>query len=263
MTVFLFSYDERSLGSKELSRGLGCSRIRHTNSTFKGAPKHTVIIWGARTIPEEVAKCTLINRPELLERVVNKRDFFEMMNAPDGARIPPFTTDSKEAFSWIKEGVVVVARTKLAAKSGAGIVFLDSSTDVDEWVKAPLYTQYVKKAEEYRIHIAFGEVIDQQRKILRKVHPDTGEPIDPKTVDFRIRNLANGFIFAKQGLSVPDDVFKQAKKAMVKSGLDFGAVDVIYNKSQNKAYVLEINSAPGLENSTVENYVKAFKARLL
>lgn len=260
--IYLYSYDERSLGSKEISRGLKASRIRHHGSTFQGSPDKTVIIWGAREIPEEVAKCGLVNKPEALKRVINKRDFFKLMSESDGARIPPFTTDPKEAVEWAKKGLSVVARTKLESKSGAGIVFLDDSDTLSDWLKAPLYTQYIKKAEEYRIHIAFGHVIDIQRKILRKTHPDTGEPIDPKTVDFRVRNLANGFIFAKQNLDVPSDVIYQAEKAMKKVKLDFGGVDVIFNKSQNKAYVLEINSAPGLEGSTVDSYVSAFKANL-
>jgi D-alanine-D-alanine ligase-like ATP-grasp enzyme len=41
--------------------------------------------------------------------------------------------------------------------------------------------------------------------------------------------------------------------------LDFGAVDVIYNRAQDKAYVLEVNTAPGLEGSTLDNYVEAIQ----
>lgn len=263
MNLFLFSYDERSRGSKEISKGLNARRIRHAGSTFQGSKDKTVIIWGGTDIPDEVKKCTLVNRPEKIKTVVNKRGFFEKMKASEnGPRIPPFTVTLKEAFEWARQGHQVVARTKLEAKSGAGIVFLDSSEDIGDWVSAPLYTQYIKKAEEYRIHIAFGEVIDAQKKVLRKVHPETGEPIDPKTVDFRVRNLANGFIFAKQNLDIPEDVLTQAKRAMKCSDLDFGGVDVIFNKTQNKAYVLEINSAPGLEGSTIDSYVEAFKRNL-
>ena len=53
-----------------------------------------------------------------------------------------------------------------------------------------------------------------------------------------------------------------ALAAMVASGLDFGAVDVIWNSRRLEAYVLEINSAPGLQGQTVENYAAAFR-RLL
>jgi glutathione synthase/RimK-type ligase-like ATP-grasp enzyme len=45
---------------------------------------------------------------------------------------------------------------------------------------------------------------------------------------------------------------------MLASGLDFGAVDVIWNERQQRAYVLEINSAPGLEGTTIDDYVRYF-----
>jgi len=41
-------------------------------------------------------------------------------------------------------------------------------------------------------------------------------------------------------------------------GLDFGAVDIIYNEHENQYYVLEVNTAPGLEGTTVEKYAEAF-----
>jgi glutathione synthase/RimK-type ligase-like ATP-grasp enzyme len=40
-------------------------------------------------------------------------------------------------------------------------------------------------------------------------------------------------------------------------GLDFGAVDIIWNEREDKCYVLEVNTAPGLQGSTLENYANA------
>jgi D-alanine-D-alanine ligase-like ATP-grasp enzyme len=42
-------------------------------------------------------------------------------------------------------------------------------------------------------------------------------------------------------------------------GLDFGAADVLFNARRNQAYVLEVNTAPGLEGQTVNDYAEAFK----
>ena len=44
--------------------------------------------------------------------------------------------------------------------------------------------------------------------------------------------------------------------------LNYGAVDIIYNKKQNKCYVLEINTAPGLINQTANLYANNFKEYL-
>jgi D-alanine-D-alanine ligase-like ATP-grasp enzyme len=73
-----------------------------------------------------------------------------------------------------------------------------------------------------------------------------------------VRNLANGFVYVFDE-APPACVKEEAIKALESTGLAFGAVDVIYNQQQDKAYVLEINTAPGLEQRTAEAYALAFK----
>ena len=58
-------------------------------------------------------------------------------------------------------------------------------------------------------------------------------------------------------------VKEQALKAIQALGLDFGAVDVGYNTRENKAYVYEVNSAPGLQGTTLTAYTNAFKELLI
>jgi D-alanine-D-alanine ligase-like ATP-grasp enzyme len=58
---------------------------------------------------------------------------------------------------------------------------------------------------------------------------------------------------------MPGDVLVQAVRAMAGSGLEFGACDLIWNQKREKAYILEINCAPGLEGTTVEIYRDAIK----
>ncbi|MDT9694122.1 hypothetical protein Q5762_38495, partial [Streptomyces sp. P9(2023)] len=82
---------------------------------------------------------------------------------------PMFTTSKEEAQGWLDEGTIVVARTMLRGHSGAGIVLHSGD---DELVDAPLYVKYVKKTQEYRVHVAFGEILDQQRKARRQDTPD-------------------------------------------------------------------------------------------
>jgi D-alanine-D-alanine ligase-like ATP-grasp enzyme len=123
-------------------------------------------------------------------------------------------------------------------------------------VEAPLYTVYVPKKMEFRVHVFKGNdasfIVDIQRKIKKP---------DAEVKDWKIRNLDNGFIYARNGVEeiVPEDVRVQARCAFDLSGLDFGAVDVIFNEGQGRAYVLEINTAPGISGTTVENYADAFR----
>ena len=50
----------------------------------------------------------------------------------------------------------------------------------------------------------------------------------------------------------------QTSQSAFVSNLDFGAVDLIWNEHENKCYVLEVNSAPGIEGTTLQQYVTAF-----
>lgn len=124
------------------------------------------------------------------------------------------------------------------------------------FVKAPLYTKYVPKKDEYRVHVVAGKVIDVQRKALRNgwLEEHGGD------VNYKVRNLANGFVYVRQDVVAPKQVMEEPVKAMEILKLDFGAVDVVYNAKKESAYVLEINTAPGLEGTSVDNYAKALGA---
>ena len=113
---------------------------------------------------------------------------------------------------------------------------------------APLYTQYVNKRKEFRVHVCANKVFDVQQKVRSSRYQGVA--------GFEVRNTANGFIFQRMGITVPDSAYFEAIKAITALGLDFGAVDVIWNESQDKAYVLEVNTAPGLEGSSVLNYAR-------
>ena len=54
----------------------------------------------------------------------------------------------------------------------------------------------------------------------------------------------------------------EATKAVAALGLDFGAVDVIYNEKYGRAYVLEVNTAPGLGEGIAIMYARVFMEKL-
>jgi D-alanine-D-alanine ligase-like ATP-grasp enzyme len=125
----------------------------------------------------------------------------------------------------------------------------------DTWeVSAPLYVKYIPKKDEYRVHVVRGEIIDIQRKGLREELKGT------EGVNFKVRNLANGFVFVRNdGRTVPECVLTVGRQAVQALELDFGAADVIYNAQQNRAYAIEVNSAPGLQGTTIVNYTNALR----
>lgn len=168
------------------------------------------------------------------------------------ARTPSFTTSSMEAQLWLNQGYTVVERHVLNGNSGAGIRLVEPG-EGEGINKAPLYVRYVPKKQEYRIHVCGGQAVDIQRKARRR-------DVEDDAINWKIRNHDNGFIFARnEGDVTPPDVIVQAVNAVNLLGLAFGAVDVIFNDKEQKAYVLEVNTAPGLSGTTLEGYVARFK----
>ena len=253
MVGYLYSYNQGSVGSRALAESLGIRRLRHQGSTFRGSPNKVVINWGASELPAHLNGSPIINRPEDVAVCCDKLRFFQKMaEVQDAPRIPDFTTDSRTALNWVGDGNTVCIRTMLRASGARGLVIVNRD-NVNEFVQAPLYTKYVPKKEEYRVHVVRGRVIDIQRKALR-------QDIDREQANWKIRNLENGFIFARnEGHQAPPDVSVQALKAMAASGLDFGAVDILYKAADRTAWVLEINTAPGLMNTTLEVYTNALR----
>jgi hypothetical protein len=247
----LYSYKPGSKSATALATSLGIKTIRHKGSKFKGREDKLIINWGASEVPEEVNKCTVVNNADSVKLASNKLTFFRTVK--DYVSVPDFTTDKEEAKAWFDDGIAVVVREKLTGNSGEGIVILDDDLPWDQYnhSNAKMYVKYVKKKDEYRIHVVDGAVIDKRRKALRSDFPKS-------RADFRVRNYDGGFIFARDGFEVPTCVEEEAVKAVLACGLDFGAVDVVWNNFHQKAYVLEVNTAPGLEGSTVDNYAAAF-----
>lgn len=204
----------------------------------------TVINWG-NTSPLTVgANVRVLNKPSAIAVAVNKLSAFRVMR-DGGVRVPDFQTDKPTGSRDI-----YLARTVLGGSGGAGIVVIRPG---DVIPAAPLYTQYVRKTEEWRIHVAFGRAIFAQMKLRER---DNDQTADQKL----IRNHDNGWVFAPRDLDVAGpDAVNEAVKAVAALGLDFGAVDIIIGKRDDLPYVLEVNTAPGIQSPTLkEAYQQAF-----
>lgn len=160
-----------------------------------------------------------------------------------GVEHPEFTRDRNVAAGWIAAGDAVMCRTLLRASEGRGIVVAES---VDQLVPAPLYTRYVKKKAEFRVHVLNGEVIDVQQK--RKRRGFDGER------ETKVRNLANGYVFCRDGIVEPAGLRDLAVSATRAVGYNLGAVDIAYNERNNRLVVLEVNANPGMQGTTLEKY---------
>lgn len=244
--VRIYPYNQGSRSARALADALN-GRVLKTDGTsvYRQRQGDLVINWGA----SGAVPFTTLNPPAMVARAANKLAAFQVMQAA-GVNVPAFWTRSGDIPQAAFDTGGVVCRTILNGHSGRGIVLADTEADL---VPAPLYTQYVKKQDEYRIHIVNGEVIAVQRKARR---------MDVENPNWRIRNHGNGFAFVRDGVNPPADVIEQARASIISLGLDFGGIDVIWNEHQQRAFVLECNTACGLEGQTVLDYANAFRRYL-
>lgn len=250
MRYRILPYKQGSKSAKALAGALGGKVLKLVGSSFVPTSGDLIINWGRTDTGIDCDR--LLNFGPAVHQASNKLKFFERMTAVGlDIHVPRYWT---AAASIPSDVYPVVCRTVLAGHSGEGIVIANSP---DELVPAPLYVQYVKKKEEYRIHVGKNSagsasiIIDSQQKKRRKDHDSP---------NWKVRNHANGFIYARQGIDIPENVLTAAQLALAATDLDFGAVDVTWNEQEKKAYVLEINTAPGLEGQTVVNYGAFFKS---
>lgn len=219
------------------------------SSSLVARPSLHIINWGCSTVPNRLRNGTFINNVRAVAAASNKLSAFNGMKADGSINLPEYTESYDTALEWVNEGKVVVCRTKLNGHSGAGIVLAARQEDVVQ--NCPLYVKYIKKASEFRVHVAFGKVIDVQAK--RKRADYEGD------TDYAIRNHHTGWVYCREDVVEPATLREQAIASILTLGLDFGAVDIIYNKHLNQCFVLEVNTAPGLEGTSVTNYTNAFK----
>lgn len=249
--MWMLPYKNGSAGAGDLAKELGVKQIKREGSKFKGSKEKVVINWGSSSTTEEVEKCQVLNKPEAVAIATNKLTWMNHIlrlnnEGRDYCEIPNFWTRRATCEDYIANGKKVVCRTVLNGHSGAGIVIASTMAEV---VDAPLYVEYRSKKREYRVHIFGGEVVDVQRKARDHAVPDD-------QVNWQVRNHQNGFVYVRDEdlAHIPVNVMQQAVYACRMTGLDFCAVDVIYNEAQRFATVLEINTAPGLSGTTLEGY---------
>jgi hypothetical protein len=205
MSIKVYPYRAGSRGAKELAQALGGRVLRREGSKYRYREGDFIINFGARDCPFRGRH--VANQPDTIEPASNKLTCFNVMKEA-GVSVPPYWTRKEDIPN---EAFPIMCRTKLQAHSGEGIVVAERR---DQLVNAPLYTQYMKKKHEFRVHVlrkpgAGSSIIITQRKARKNGVEDA---------NFMIRNLANGFVYIIPD-AVPDCVETEAVKALESTGL--------------------------------------------
>lgn len=244
--LYILPYKLGSRSAKALATSLNALRVRGQKRLGRSA---VVINWGNKLITpfNRRGVIAVINTKEAVAQAANKITTFSVLTRA-GVVTVPWTVDIAYAKGWIKDSVVMCRHT-VTSSQGAGIEVVQPGHELP---RCPLFTKFIPKAHEYRVHVAFGKVID----FTKKRRQNGGV-----TSDY-IKNYANGWVFCREDAALPTMISEACVKAIAALGLHFGAVDVLYKEKENKYYILEVNTAPGIEGSTLTSYVKAFKERI-
>lgn len=235
-TAFLLYHAASHVTGNRLGDYLG---IPHGRST--GDPVDHLIRWGSRTGAGWRPAEQVINSQSSLE---NNTDKLDAMKQLDNGGIPvPNYSEDRDDLGDALEYPVVGRETDHARGEDINLIlqWRDSYlTDNDYFV------EYIPTELEYRMHVVNGEVVQVHEKRLRS--DEDNHPF--------IRNSETGWVFLEPREDPPAD--NLAVDAVGCLGLDFGAVDVVREEETGDEYVLEVNSAPSLDEANLERYGDAF-----
>lgn len=192
-------------------------------------------------------------------------------------------------------GLPLVGRTNYH-QGGANFFTCLTRTHVEETIailnnklkKKGYFQNYIDVKSEFRLHVVNGEVIYAQRKVPRdnlkgahvtdqvdkisRMAEKKNVKLDENTLKFAmeyqggkiagpdlvIKSNTRGYKFSNVLLkNVNKGLAEESIKAVESLGLQFGAVDCVLD-TDGKAWIIEVNTGPGLEGTAFKNYVAAF-----
>ena len=231
-------------------RGANVKRLKYEGSTYRGSNNHLILNWGCHSRRSVDTQFPMINDPLAVQIASDKIKTFQKLKEEGMENnIPKFTTTKEEAIGWAASGITVYCRTLTRSSQGRGIVVANSANEV---VDAPLYTGKCSRRREIRIHVFDGQIISfaQKKKMSEERLAEDGI-----TYSNDVRSHGNGWVFAREGVVIPDEAKQVAIAAVGALGLQFAALDMAL--SLNSPKIFEANTAPGLEGATLEAYVEA------
>ncbi len=250
--IRIYPYKLGSESARNLASELDALCVK-PDGNYRPRVNDLIINWGNSSLPTtwNIGAVETLNYPLAVRNAVNKLTTLQLLQR-SGIPTPEWTTDIFVAQGWLNENNPVVERHNLTGSKGDGVVvkipersIAWQNAEVDD---APLYTKLIERAREYRVHVFDGEVIDLQQKKRREGNDSDGT----------IKNLDNGWVFVRDDITRPPrEIFDVAIRSVGALGLDFGAVDILTKEGQ--CYFLEVNTACGLEGTTLLSYVNAIK----
>lgn len=263
--------------------------------TVPKTKKKLVIGWGAKTDDKvNLGDAKVLNHPDAIKANRNKYESLVIMNSAKVNvakffRATDWTPNAPTANFGFTADYPLVGR-KNYHQGGKGFWLCLNKSQVEAAISegAQYFQEYIDIKDEYRLHIFDGTLIYAQRKVKRdnmkeafiaqhkeKISNIAGKnkkKLDADTMDYVLGRLAKeqekpdmiirsntrGWKFSSLNLTkVAKNLSSECIKAIKATTLDFGAVDCCVD-STGKVWIIEINSGPGLKNTSLEVYIKTF-----
>jgi len=283
-------------GATDVTGGNLAKELKIDGGRDKPKGKKIVIGWGTKTKEDTTfpAGAHVLNHPDNIRRNRNKLGTLETMkNANVAVAAFVMAGQVMKAIDDKKSEIALplVGRTKYH-QGGKGFWTCLTKTHVKNAIDegAEYFQNYIDIVDEYRLHVFNGKLLYAQKKAKRnnmeeafvEQHADkiknyaekAEKKLDKETLDYALGRLAKenqhadmivrsnrrGWKFS--AVKQTDvNLLEAAKAALAAIGMEFGAVDCCID-ADKKSWVLEVNSGPGLDGSTLKAYVQAFEDSL-
>lgn len=200
-----------------------------------------LVRWGSSARIRYVPNIRTYNLRRAIAANTNKLNSLVQMNNT-GVPVPPFSEN------WRELSFPLIGRSS-NHMAGRDVMLYFQPMDIEVKGPSDYYLEYIPKRLEYRVHVIGNEIVKVSQKVLTE--PEEYNPL--------VWNYENGFTFRNPreehaGLYM-------AMSAVRAMELDFGAVDLIVGED-DRPYILEVNTAPGLDEPSLEVYIEKFRQLL-
>ncbi|KKL94075.1 hypothetical protein LCGC14_1868310 [marine sediment metagenome] len=245
--MYLLASKAGILTGRQIARAL---KIRfHINADKIKQGSEVLIRYGNAQQSNRIGKDTSTNSRDSILKMSAKHRLWEYLQ--DSEILSPRYYRLHEIPDDLEFPCLVRSRMHRAGKD---IQVCDAPYEIPR--NAEYVVPYYPTIREYRVHVAFGNIV----KIMRKY------PINDNAHD-KIRTSAFGWQYKRSSL---DDVM--CSKSMVETamktaevlGSDFCGIDMAWSSKEhglNKWIVWEVNSAPSLNGPSLKLYVDLFKSQ--
>lgn len=235
---------------RRLSRALGIPYVsldRLTRARFRQA--NLIVNWGSGRVFDSGPR--VLNFPSSVAQAANKLSCFQAL---DRAKVPTleWTRSLGDAAKWLVDSSVV-GHFDLHGHSGSGLRLYRKGETLgdDNAGDVKLFTKYFPKEVESRVLLIrrpggenlFTSMYMEKVRVAKEKWAERGLTESPTTF---IRTWTNGWNFARS-VSPDAAAVEWASRALGALKLDYGAVDLMRDKTGKRYIVGEINTAPGLE----------------